>query len=155
MSRSPVREAYGRAKVVIAKPGVYHRPPKSNALVIGGHRYWQGKLYGAERPQNRQPQPDLNRTGRSPRRQRSPYRTGGLRTSQSPVNRILHTHSRSSANRVSHTHSLSPRRRNETQTPLGISFSKLASFRNLRKVPGIVGGVAMGDKRVSHRRKDS
>uniref|UniRef100_A0A3B1IYW9 Family with sequence similarity 83 member G n=1 Tax=Astyanax mexicanus TaxID=7994 RepID=A0A3B1IYW9_ASTMX len=156
VSRSPVREAYSRAKVVIAKPGVYHRPPKSNAHVIGGHRYWQGKLNGPERPQNRAPQPNANRTGRSPRRHISPYRTGGLRTSQSPVNRIAHAHSRSPAHRTTHTHSPSPRRQNETQTPLGISFSKLASFKNFRgKVPGILGGVAVGDKRVTRGHKDS
>ncbi|XP_036413276.1 protein FAM83G [Colossoma macropomum] len=158
VSRSPVREQsyYNRAKVVIAKPGVFHRPPKSSAHVIGGHRYWQGKLYGPERPQNRLSQPEANRTGRSPRRHGSPFRTGGLRTSQSPVNRIVHAHSRSPAHQVSHTHSPSPRRRNEMQTPLGISFSKLASFRNLRgKVPGVIGGVAMGDKRVTRGHKNN
>ncbi|KAI4902011.1 hypothetical protein NFI96_018710 [Prochilodus magdalenae] len=154
--RSPIRDAYNRAKVVIAKPGVYHRPPKSSAHVIGGHRYWQGKLYAPDRPQNRQPPADANRTGRSPRRHASPYRSDGLRTSQSPANRIIHAHahSRSPAHRVTHTHSPSPRRRNEAQTPLGISLSKLASFRNMRgKVPGIMGGVAMGDKRVTHAHK--
>ncbi|XP_072513494.1 uncharacterized protein fam83gb [Salminus brasiliensis] len=159
MSRSPVRDAYSRAKVVIAKPGVFHRPPKSSAHVIGGHRYWQGKLHGPERSLNRgPPQPNANRTGRSPRRHISPYRAGGLRTSQSPTNRMAHAHSRSPAHRVTHTHthSPSPRRRNEAQAPVGISFSKLASFRNLRgKVPGIIGGVAMGEKRVTHGHKDS
>ncbi|MCI4393500.1 hypothetical protein PGIGA_G00158170 [Pangasianodon gigas] len=122
---SSIRETYNRAKVVIAKPGVFHRPPKSSARVIGGHRYWQGKLGTT--------QPDAGRTSRSPCRRIPP---GGLKTSQS------------STQRVSHTNSPSPRR-NETQMPLGIHISKLSSLRNLRgRVPGV-----MGDKKVTHGHK--
>ncbi|KAG7315579.1 hypothetical protein KOW79_020445 [Hemibagrus wyckioides] len=122
-----MREPYNRAKVVIAKPGVYHRPPKSSTRVIGGHRYWQGKLS--------MPQHDVGRPSRSPNRRIPP---GGLKTSQSPTQRI------------SHTHSPSPRR-NDTQMPLGIHISKLSSLRHLReRVPGV-----MGDKKVAHGRKEN
>lgn len=120
-----MHEHYSRAKVVIAKPGVYHRPPKSSARVIGGHRYWQGKLGTT--------QPDAGRPSRSPCRRIPP---GGLKPSQSPQ-------------RVSHTHSPSPGR-NQTQMPLGIHISKLSSLRNLRgRVPG-----AISDKKVAHGRKE-
>lgn len=123
---SSMREAYNRSKVVIAKPGVYHRPPKSSARVIGGHRYWQGKLATT--------QPDAGRLSRSPCRRIPP---GGLKTSQSPTQRL------------SHTHSPSPKR-NDTQTPLGINISKLSSLRNLRgKVPGVT-----GDKKAAHGHKE-
>lgn len=122
---SSFREAYNRAKVVIAKPGVYHRPPKSSAHVIGGHRYWQCKLSTM--------QPEASRPSRSPCRRIPPT---GLKTSQSPTQR------------VSHTHSPSPRR-NQTHTPLGIHISKLSSLRNLRgRVPG-----ATGDKKGAHTHK--
>ncbi|MBN3325681.1 FA83G protein, partial [Atractosteus spatula] len=33
----------GPVKVVIAKPGCYHRPAKAAAPVIGGHKYWHSK----------------------------------------------------------------------------------------------------------------
>lgn len=122
-----MREPYNRAKVVIAKPGVYHRPPKSSTRVIGGHRYWQGKLST--------PQHDVGRASRSPNRRIPP---GGLKTSQSPTQRL------------SHTHSPSPRR-NDTQMPLGIHISKLSSLRHLKeRVPGV-----MGDKKVVYGRKES
>lgn len=123
---SSMREAFNRSKVVIAKPGVYHRPPKSSAHVIGGHRYWQGKLATT--------QPDAGRPSCSPCRRIPPR---GLKTSQSATQR------------VSHTHSTSPRR-NETQMPLGIHISKLASLRNLRgRVPGVI-----GDKKVTQGHKE-
>ncbi|XP_066517749.1 protein FAM83G [Hoplias malabaricus] len=147
MARSPVRETYNRAKVVIAKPGVYHRPPKSSGIVIGGHRYWQGKLCALERSHNRNSHQDVNRASRSPRRHNSPYRTGGLRTSQSPANRAP-------AHRITNTQTLSAQRQNETS--LGISFSKFASLRNPRgKVPGVVGGAATGERRAARGHKNS
>ncbi|KAM9454690.1 protein FAM83G [Clarias gariepinus] len=125
---SSTRETYSRAKVVIAKPGVYHRPPKSNTRVIGGHRYWQGKLGMTQTGH------DPGRLSRSPCRKMPP---AGLKTSQSPTQR------------VSHTHSPSPRR-NETPMPLGINISKLSSLRNLRgRVPPVT-----GDKKVVHRHKE-
>ncbi len=62
-SRSPARDMQKQrgAKVIIAKPGSYHRPARGGH-VIGGHRYWT------------QGQSDLahlrveTRSGRSPRR---------------------------------------------------------------------------------------
>ncbi|XP_051561446.1 protein FAM83G-like [Myxocyprinus asiaticus] len=77
-SRSPVRETYGRAKVVIAKPGVFHRPPKSSGHVIGGHRYWQGKMCIPERPPSGSSQQNPNRTGRSPKRHSPSCKIEGL-----------------------------------------------------------------------------
>ncbi|MGH0117031.1 UNVERIFIED_CONTAM: hypothetical protein FKN15_024976 [Acipenser sinensis] len=47
MSDSENRLARGPVKVVIAKPGRYHRPTKRTAPVIGGHKYWQGKAYSS------------------------------------------------------------------------------------------------------------
>ncbi|XP_026993748.2 protein FAM83G [Tachysurus fulvidraco] len=126
MEIASMREAYNRAKVVIAKPGVYHRPPKSSTRVIGGHRYWQGKLATTQH--------DVGRSSRSPCRS---IPSGGLKTSQSPTQRI------------SHAHSPSPRRK-ETQMPLGIHISKLSSLQHLRgRVPGV-----MGDKKGAPGRKD-
>ncbi|XP_023670861.2 protein FAM83G [Paramormyrops kingsleyae] len=43
------REERWFAKVIIAKPGSYHRPTKAVGHVIGGHRYWQGKTTGLEK----------------------------------------------------------------------------------------------------------
>ncbi|XP_067298246.1 protein FAM83G isoform X1 [Pseudorasbora parva] len=151
VSRSPVRDAYGRAKVVIAKPGVFHRPPKSSGHVIGGHRYWQGKMHGHELPLSGSGQQNLKRSGRSPRRQNPTYMIEGLRTNQSPAQRLMHSQSLSPAHRASQTKSPSPRRRVETRTPLGISLSKLASFKTLRgKVPVNTSGFALGDKLLTH-----
>lgn len=136
VSRSPVRDTYGRAKVVIAKPGV----------VIGGHRYWQGKA-NADLPSNGSGQQNLNRSGRSPRRQSSAYTIEGLRTGQTHAQRLMHSKSLSPAHRASQTKSPSPRRRVETRMPLGISLSKLASYKHLRgKVPVSTSGFALGDK---------
>ncbi|XP_076846183.1 uncharacterized protein fam83gb [Brachyhypopomus gauderio] len=157
LSRPPAHEAFNRPKVVIAKPGVFHRPPKSSAHVIGGHKYWQGKLYTSARQPNTAAPPNTARTGRSPRRRGSPYRSGGLRSSQSPVQRATHVHPLTSAHHsLAHTHSLSPHRRNEMQTPLGIPISKLASYRNLMgNAPGVIGGVGMGDKKIVRGQKKS
>lgn len=64
-SRSP-----GRAKVIIAKPGTYHRPSRAGAPVIGGHRYWQTQMLQPDSAQiNSQ-----TRSGRSPRRHSPNYR---------------------------------------------------------------------------------
>lgn len=146
VSRSPVRDTYGRAKVAIAKPGVFHRPPKSSGHVIGGHRYWQGKA-NADLPSNGSGQQNLNRSGRSPRRQSSAYTIEGLRTGQTHAQRLMHSKSLSPAHRASQTKSPSPRRRVETRMPLGISLSKLASYKHLRgKVPVSTSGFALGDK---------
>lgn len=146
VSRSPVRDTYGRAKVVIAKPGVFHRPPKSSGHAIGGHRYWQGKA-NADLPSNGSGQQNLNRSGRSPRRQSSAYTIEGLRTGQTHAQRLMHSKSLSPAHRASQTKSPSPRRRVETRMPLGISLSKLASYKHLRgKVPASTSGFALGDK---------
>ncbi|KAK2908552.1 hypothetical protein Q8A67_004389 [Cirrhinus molitorella] len=146
VSKSPVRDTSGRAKVVIAKPGVFHRPPKNSTHVIGGHRYWQGKAY-ADVPLNGSGQQNLNRSGRSPRRQKPTYPTDGLQTGQTHAQQPIHSQSLSPAHRASQTKSPSPRRRVETRTPLGISLSKLAGCKHLRgKVPVNVPGFALGDK---------
>ncbi|ROI62440.1 Protein FAM83G [Anabarilius grahami] len=156
VSRSPVRDTYGRAKVMIAKPGVFHRPPKSSGHVIGGHRYWQGKMSGNELPSSGSGQQNLNRSGRSPRRQSPAYTIEGLRTSQSPAQRLMHSQSLSPAHRASQTKSPSPRRRVETHTPLGISLSKLASFKHLRgKVPVNTSGFALGDKLLTRSHNEN
>ncbi|XP_051941115.1 protein FAM83G [Hippocampus zosterae] len=43
LSRSPGRDGRLRGtKVVIAKPGSFHRPQRATGPVIGGHRYWHG-----------------------------------------------------------------------------------------------------------------
>lgn len=157
VSRSPVRDTYGRAKVMIAKPGVFHRPPKSSGHVIGGHRYWQGKMSGNDLPSSGSGQQNLNRSGRSPRRQSPAYTIEGLRTSQSPAQRLMHSQSLSPAHRASQTQkSPSPRRRVETRTPLGISLSKLASFKHLRgKVPVNTPGFALGDKLLTRSHNEN
>lgn len=103
-SRSPGRDARLRGtKVVIAKPGSYHRPSRATGPVIGGHRYWQGQLL----------QPDSahlhahGRSGRSPRRHSPGYRktdhvstqpqdgaSGPLGVSFSKVNNLRHLRAR-------------------------------------------------------------
>ncbi|XP_073699384.1 protein FAM83G-like [Garra rufa] len=146
VSKSPVRDVNGRAKVVIAKPGVFHRPPKSSTHVIGGHRYWQGKA-NADVPLNGSGQKNLNRSGRSPRRPKPTHPADGLRTGQTRAQRLIHSQSLSPAHRASQTKSPSPRRRVETCVPLGISLSKLAGCNHLRgKVPVNVSVIALGDK---------
>lgn len=153
-SSSPVRETCGRAKVVIAKPGVFHRPPKSSGHVIGGHRYWQGKAY-ADLPSNGSGQKNLNRSGRSPRRQSLTYTIEGLRNGKTHAQRLTHSQSLSPAHRASQTKSPSPRRRVETRMPLGISLSKLASYKHLRvKVPVNTSGFALGDKLLTRRHNE-
>ncbi|XP_016360378.1 protein FAM83G-like isoform X2 [Sinocyclocheilus anshuiensis] len=155
VSRSPVRDAYGRAKVVIGKHGVFYRLPKSSGHVIGGHRYWQGKM-NADFPSNGSGQQNLKRSGRSPRRQSSTYTIVGLRISQTPTQRLMHSQSLSPAHRASQTKSPSPHRRVETRTPLGISLSKLTSVKHLRgKVPVSTSGFALGDKLLTQRHNEN
>ncbi|XP_029000925.1 protein FAM83G [Betta splendens] len=68
-SRSPGRDARLRGpKVIIAKPGSYHRPSRAAVPVIGGHRYWQGQML---QPDSAKQQ---SRSGRSPRRHSPGYR---------------------------------------------------------------------------------
>ncbi|XP_077061430.1 protein FAM83G [Siphateles boraxobius] len=154
VSRSPLRDGYGRAKVVISKPRVFHRPPKSSGHVIRSYRYWQGKMHGNELSSSGSGQQNLNRSGRSPRRQSPTYTIEGPRTSQSPAQRLIHSQSLSPTQRASQTKSPSPRRRVETNTPLGISLSKLASFKHLRvKVP-VNTSFALGDKLLTHSQSE-
>ncbi|XP_051559614.1 protein FAM83G-like [Myxocyprinus asiaticus] len=150
VSRSPVRDTYGRAKVVIAKPGVFHRPPKSSGHVIGGRRYWQGKKCAAERPPSGSGQQNPNRTGWSPRRHSSACKIEGLQTSQSPIQQLTHSNSGSPTQRTSQTKSTSPQRKVETRTPLGISLAKLSKFNHLQgRVPVNTAGFSLEDTFVS------
>uniref|UniRef100_UPI003AAAB21C uncharacterized protein fam83gb n=1 Tax=Centroberyx gerrardi TaxID=166262 RepID=UPI003AAAB21C len=82
-SRSPGREGRLRgAKVVIAKPGSYHRPARASGPVIGGHRYWQGQVL---QPDTGQMHLDV-RSSRSPRRHSPGYRKMDHASSQPPAN---------------------------------------------------------------------
>ncbi|CAL1601231.1 unnamed protein product [Knipowitschia caucasica] len=76
-SRSP-----GRAKVIIAKPGSFHRPSRAAAPVIGGHRYWQTQM---SQPVSSHTDSQA-RSGRSPRRHSPGYRKGQQSTEQPPAN---------------------------------------------------------------------
>ncbi|XP_068445240.1 protein FAM83G [Clinocottus analis] len=70
-SKSPGRDAHQRGpKVIVAKPGSYHRPTRADVQVIGGHRYWQGQTLQTDSGQLR---PET-RSGRSPRRHSPSYR---------------------------------------------------------------------------------
>lgn len=61
-SRSPGPESRAKGpKVVVAKPGSYHRPARATGPVIGGHRYWQSQMLQSDSSQQ-------TRSGRSPRR---------------------------------------------------------------------------------------
>ncbi|XP_041838278.1 protein FAM83G [Melanotaenia boesemani] len=71
ISRSPGRDARLKGpKVIIAKPGSFHRPARAAGLVIGGHRYWQGQT---SQPDSARLQVET-RSGRSPRRHSPGYR---------------------------------------------------------------------------------
>lgn len=84
-SRSPARDARLRGpKVIIAKPGSYHRPPQAAGLVIGGHRYWQGQTAPPGSTQLRVE----TRSGRSPRRHSPSYRKAGRSSPQPPADRL-------------------------------------------------------------------
>ncbi|XP_070712327.1 protein FAM83G [Pempheris klunzingeri] len=82
-SRSPGRDARPRgAKVVIAKPGSFHRPTRAAGPVIGGHRYWQGQTLQPDSAQLRVEA----RSGRSPRRHSPGYRKTDHASPQPPAN---------------------------------------------------------------------
>lgn len=66
---SPDARAKG-PKVVVAKPGSFHRPARAAGPVIGGHRYWQGQMLHSDSSHLR---PET-RSGRSPRRHSPSYR---------------------------------------------------------------------------------
>lgn len=75
-SRSPGRDPRLRGpKVIIAKPGSFHRPTRAAGPVIGGHRYWQGQTLQPE-----------TRSGRSPRRHSPGYRKADHASPQPPAN---------------------------------------------------------------------
>lgn len=96
-SKSP-----GQAKVIITKPGAFHRPTRAAAPVIGGHRYWQTQML---QPDSAQPN-SQTRSGRSPRRQSPNYRKGQQPPSgQTPAN---------------------------PPGLLGMSFSKLSNLKHLK-----------------------
>ncbi|XP_076584394.1 protein FAM83G [Chaetodon auriga] len=102
-SRSPGRESRQRgAKVVLAKPGSFHRPTRASGPVIGGHRYWQGQTLQSDLAQLRVE----TRSGRSPRRHSPGYRKGDHTSPQAPAN--------------------------PSGLLAGVSFSKLSNLRHLR-----------------------
>ncbi|KAM9819594.1 protein FAM83G [Syngnathus typhle] len=79
-SRSPGRDGRLRGtKVVIAKPGSFHRPQRAINPVIGGHRYWHGQTL---QPDSALTRADT-RSSRSPRRHSPGYRKGA--TTSSPL----------------------------------------------------------------------
>ncbi|KAM8878740.1 protein FAM83G [Spinachia spinachia] len=77
-SKSPGRGP----KVIIAKPGSFHRSNRPDVQVIGGHRYWHGQ--GMQRDQG-QPRREM-RSGRSPRRHSPGYRKTHSASAQPPGN---------------------------------------------------------------------
>ncbi|XP_051807329.1 protein FAM83G [Acanthochromis polyacanthus] len=82
-STSPGRDGRLRGpKVVIAKPGSFHRPARAAGPVIGGHRYWQGQMLQPDSAQLRVE----SRSGRSPRRHSPGYRKTDHIASQPPTN---------------------------------------------------------------------
>lgn len=106
-SRSPGRDSRlrGGAKVVIAKPGSFHRPPRAAGPVIGGHRYWHGQLLQPDRMKL----PPETRGSRSPRRHSPDSRRSGLSSGHA-----------------------SPGRSANASAPQGWSFSKLTNLKYLR-----------------------
>ncbi|XP_054461056.1 protein FAM83G [Anoplopoma fimbria] len=81
-SKSPVRDGQHRGpKVIIAKPGSFHRPTRAAAPVIGGHRYWQGQMQS----DSGQLRVDT-RSSRSPRRHSPGYRKTGGTSAQPEAN---------------------------------------------------------------------
>lgn len=82
-SRSPGPDGRLRGpKVVIAKPGSFHRPARAAGPVIGGHRYWQGQMLQPDSAQLRVE----SRSGRSPRRHSPGYRKTDHIAPQPPAN---------------------------------------------------------------------
>ncbi|XP_061575463.1 protein FAM83G [Cololabis saira] len=81
-STSPARDARTRApKVIIAKPGSFHRPSRAAGHVIGGHRYWQGQTGQPDSAHQRAE----TRSGRSPRRHSPGYRKADRAPLQLPA----------------------------------------------------------------------
>ncbi|XP_042340638.1 protein FAM83G [Plectropomus leopardus] len=82
-SKSPGRDARQKGpKVIIAKPGSFHRPTRAAVPVIGGHRYWQGQLLQPDSARLRVE----TRSGRSPRRHSPGYRKTDHSSPQPPAN---------------------------------------------------------------------
>ncbi|KAM7419579.1 hypothetical protein PAMA_016605 [Pampus argenteus] len=82
-SRSPARNSRLRGpKVIIAKPGSFHRPTRAAGPVIGGHRYWQSQTLQPDSANLR----GSARTGRSPRRQSPGHKKTDNTLSQPPTN---------------------------------------------------------------------
>nr|XP_055061943.1 protein FAM83G isoform X1 [Misgurnus anguillicaudatus] len=153
VSRSPVRDPYGRAKMANANQGTFHTPPQNSGHVMGGHRYWSGNVYDHELPSSGLMQQNPNRTGRSPQRPSTAYRIEGLQSNHSPAHRLTHSSRSPPVHRASQMNSSLPR--GHVDTPLGISFSKLASFKNLqRKVSVNPSGFPLGDP-LSRGRNDN
>ncbi|XP_020495370.2 protein FAM83G [Labrus bergylta] len=106
-SKSPGRDGRLRGnKVVIAKPGSFHRPTRATGPVIGGHRYWQGQTLQSDSSRLH----GETRSGRSPRRHSPGNRKTDHALPQPPAN---------------------------PSGLLGLSFSKLNSFKNLRAKGGV------------------
>ncbi|KAK2918747.1 protein FAM83G [Channa argus] len=81
-SRSPGRDVRLQGpKVIIAKPGSYHRPTRAAVPVIGGHRYWQGQMLHPDSAQVPE-----RRSGRSPRRHSPGYKKADQTSSHEPAN---------------------------------------------------------------------
>ncbi|XP_047435177.1 protein FAM83G [Mugil cephalus] len=106
-SRSPGRDMRLRGpKVVIAKPGSFHRPTRASGPVIGGHRYWQGQMLHPNYAGSQELSANT-RSGRSPRRHSPSYRKTS--SPQPPPN---------------------------PSGLLGVPLSKLSNFRNLKAKGG-------------------
>ncbi|RVE76005.1 hypothetical protein OJAV_G00004470 [Oryzias javanicus] len=102
-SRSPGRDARLKGpKVIIAKPGSFHRPSRAAVPVIGGYRYWQGQTGQSDSSQLQVE----GRSGRSPRRHSPGYKK---------------------AERISQEPNAEP-----PSGFFGMSLSKLGNFRNSR-----------------------
>ncbi|XP_061685535.1 protein FAM83G [Syngnathoides biaculeatus] len=79
-SKSPGRDGRPRStKVVISKPGSFHRPHRAIGPVIGGHRYWHGQLLHPDAALTR----TETRSSRSPRRHNPSYSKGANASSPS------------------------------------------------------------------------
>ncbi|KAJ8246077.1 hypothetical protein GJAV_G00263390 [Gymnothorax javanicus] len=122
-SRSPasmIRNWEGQArlptKIVVGKPGSLHRPRKAAGLVVGGHKYWQGRLLNQDKVHARHGSPSRlaqtrlisSRLGHSPSRHSSPRRTQP-----------------------------NPQSETQSQPPFGIPYAKLSQVKHLKgKISG-------------------
>lgn len=66
-------------KVIIAKPGSYHRPARAAVPVIGGYRYWQGQMQSDSSQLRAQ-----MRSGHSPRHHSEGYKKVDHASTQQP-----------------------------------------------------------------------